>query len=64
MNADRGTAAHYVQSPIALYLLMVAGANMDATIGLNDKVSVQQHLARTGRSHIWACAHKAFQARR
>jgi hypothetical protein len=64
MNADRGTAAHYVQSAIALYLLMVAGADMNATIGFNGKlVPVQQYLAWTGRSRIWACAHKAFAAR-
>ena len=64
MNADRGTAAHYVQSPIALYILMVAGADMNATIGLNGKlVGVQKYLEWTGRSRIWACAHKAFLAR-
>ena len=64
MNADRGTAAHYAQSPIALYILMVAGADMNATIGLNGKlVGVQKYLEWTGRSRIWACAHKAFLAR-
>jgi hypothetical protein len=61
MNSDRGTAAHYVQNPVALYMLMAAGADMNATIGFNGKlVPVQQYLAWTGRSRIWNCAHRAF----
>ena len=63
-NADRGTAAHYVQSAIALYILMVAGADMNATIRFNGAlVSVQKYLAWTDRGRLWARAHKAFLAK-